>query len=87
MASYNCSDSSASAYGEGSYSTCASGSSSIGAPDTGVFGQFVGSGSFTVFIPLIVAIVVVIIATIVLRVQKRAKQATTSASPSPSQDE
>ena len=67
MATYNCSDSSSSAYGAGSYGTCAA----VGAPDTGVFQQFVSSGSFTVVAPLAAAILVVAAATAVLRLRKK----------------
>jgi hypothetical protein len=70
MANYNCSDSTNNAYGAGDYGTCTG--QSVGAPDTGVFQQFVSSGSFTILAPLVAAIVVVVIATVVLRRRKQA---------------
>jgi len=70
MANYNCSDSINDAYGAGNYGTCTG--QSVGAPDTGVFQQFVSSGSFTIVAPLIAAVVVVVIATIAVRLRKKA---------------
>jgi len=72
MATYNCEDSASSAYGAGGYGTCASATTSVGAPDTGTFQQFVSSGSFSIIAPLLVAIVVVVIATVVVRLRKKA---------------
>jgi len=71
MAVYNCSDSSNSAYGASAYGTCET--QSVGAPDTGVFSQFVNGGSFTILVPLAVAIVVVVIATIAINLRKKKK--------------
>lgn len=69
MATYNCSDSSSSAYGEGGYGTCTG--QSVGAPNTGVFGQFVDSGSFTIVAPIAAAIILVIVASLVVRRRKK----------------
>lgn len=66
MATYNCSDSPASAYGNGGYGTCLE----VGAPDTGVFQQFMSSGSFTIVAPLMAAIVVTLITTVIVRRRK-----------------
>jgi hypothetical protein len=71
MATYNCTDSNQSAYGAGSYGTCAEQTQSVGAPNTGVFQELVSSGSFTIIAPLVVAIVVVVIATITIKLKKR----------------
>jgi hypothetical protein len=72
MATYNCEDSTNNAYGAGGYGTCAEATTSVGAPNTGLFQQFTSSGSFTIIAPLVVAIVVVVIATVVLRLRKKA---------------
>jgi hypothetical protein len=72
MASYNCSDSTSSAYGEGNYGTCTE--QSVGAPNTGVFSQFMGSGTFTIVVPLAAAIVIVVVATAIVGLRKRAKR-------------
>lgn len=69
MAGYNCDSSSNSAYGAGSYSTCDG--QSVGAPNTGVFQEFIGGASFTIIAPLTVAIVVVVIATVIMKFRKR----------------
>lgn len=69
MDSYNCDNSQSSAYGAGSYGTCSS--QSVGAPNTGMFQEFVGSASFTIVAPLAAAIVVVVIATVVMKFRKR----------------
>ncbi len=68
MASYNCSDSSNSAYGAGDFGTC---EQSVGAPNTGLFGEVISSASFTIIVPLVVAIVVVVVASILVRRQKK----------------
>jgi hypothetical protein len=69
MAGYNCANSSNSAYGVSSYGTCDT--QSVGAPDTGVFQEFIGGASFSIVAPLTVAIVVVVIATVVMKIRKR----------------
>lgn len=63
MATYNCSDSTSSAYGEGGYGTC----TSVGAPNTGFFQQFIDGGSFTLIAPLAGAIMLAIVASFVVR--------------------
>jgi hypothetical protein len=70
MANYNCSDSTINAYGAGDYGTCAT-TGSVGAPNTGVFEQVLGSGTFTIIVPLAAAIVVVVIASAVMRLRKK----------------
>lgn len=70
MASYNCLESANNAYGAGDYSTCET-SQSVGAPNTGVFGQFVASGSFTILAPLVFVVVAVVIATATIQLRKR----------------
>jgi len=69
MATYNCSDSTNSAYGAGAYGTCST--QTVGAPNTGVFEQITNSGSFTLLAPLVAAIVVVVIASLVIRKQRK----------------
>lgn len=71
MATYNCTDSTSNAYGSGSYGTCAT--TAVGAPDTGFFQSLVSGGSFTIVVPLAVAIIVTAIATIVIGRRKKAK--------------
>lgn len=71
MATYNCNDSSSSAYGEGSFGTCDT-TGTIGAPNTGFFQQVVSGGSFTIIAPLAVAIIVVVIASVVVKLRKKA---------------
>lgn len=56
-ASYNCADSSNSAYGGGSYGTCAT--QTVGAPNTGVFGEVIDSAGFFLLAPIAAAIIVV----------------------------
>ena len=70
MATYNCADSSDSAYGAGNFGTCTT-TGSVGAPNTGVFEQVLGSGTFTIIVPLAAAIVVVVIASVVMRLRKK----------------
>ena len=69
MQTYNCADSSNSAYGAGSYSTCDT--QTVGAPNTGVFEQIMSGGSFTILLPVVVAIVVVVIASLIIRKQRK----------------
>jgi hypothetical protein len=69
MATYNCSDSTSNAYGEGAYGTCST--QTVGAPNTGVFEQVISSGTFTIIAPLVTAIVVVVIASLVIRRRKQ----------------
>lgn len=64
MATYNCTDSD-SAYGSGSFGTCTG--QAIGAPDTGVFEQVFSGGSFSVLLPVVVAVVLVAIAIVFAR--------------------
>jgi hypothetical protein len=73
MATYNCTDSSNSTYGASGYGTCVGQSQSVGAPNTGVFEQFLGGGSFTIIVPLAVAIVVVTIASLVVGRRKKSE--------------
>lgn len=72
MASYNCSDSTNSAYGAGGYGTCTG--QSIGAPNTGFFSQFVDSSSLTIVAPLVGAIIIVAITTVIMSIRKKRKQ-------------
>ena len=78
MANYNCSDSSNNAYGAGAYGTCTG--QSVGAPNTGIFQEFVGSGSFTIVAPLALAVIVVVIATTIIKLRNRKKTTPTDAS-------
>ena len=71
MATYNCAESTNSAYGAGDFGTCADTVQSVGAPNTGTFQQFMSSGSFTIVLPLIAAITIVVIATIVTKTRKK----------------
>lgn len=71
MATYNCTDSTNSAYGDGDFGTCADTSQSVGAPNTGLFQQVIDSGSFTIIAPLIVSIVVVVISSVIIKHRKR----------------
>lgn len=63
MATYNCADSSNSAYGANAYGTC----SNVGAPDTGLFSQIVDGGTFTIIAPLVVAFIIVAVSMLVTR--------------------
>lgn len=76
MATYNCSDSTNSAYGESSYGTCTG--QSVGAPNTGVFGQFIDGGTFTVIVPLAVAIMLSIITSVVIGVRRKRRSIATN---------
>lgn len=69
MAAYNCLDSSSSAYGAGNYGTCTE--QSVGAPDTGIFGQFIDGVSPSVIAPLAVVVLLVIITTAIIRRRSR----------------
>ncbi|GFG50781.1 LPXTG cell wall anchor domain-containing protein [Mycolicibacterium agri] len=69
MATYNCTDSTNSAYGAGSYGTCTG--QSVGAPNTGVFEQVLSGGSFTIVAPLAAAIVLVAVAAVLVRRRKK----------------
>lgn len=77
---YNCSDSANSAYGAGAYGTCettATGgtgtTTTVGAPNTGFFQQVVSGGTFSILLPIALAIVLVVISTFVVR-KKRSNQ-------------
>lgn len=70
-ATYNCNDSSNSAYGASAYGTCAAQTQSVGAPNTGTFQQLVSSGSFSIIAPLAAAIIIVIIATVITKRRKK----------------
>jgi hypothetical protein len=69
MGTYNCSDSTSSAYGAGGYGTCIG--QSVGAPNTGVFSQLISGGSFTIIAPLAVAIVVVLVVGLLVRWRRK----------------
>ncbi|MDM2096411.1 hypothetical protein PP348_20265 [Mycobacteroides abscessus] len=69
MATYNCTDSTANAYGSGGYGTCTG--QSVGAPNTGVFEQIVSGGTFTIVAPLVAAMVVAIVVYAVIRRRKK----------------
>lgn len=84
---YNCSDSANSAYGAGDYGTCeavATGgntgsgngtetTTAVGAPNTGFFQQIVSGGTFSILLPIALAIVLVVASTFIVR-KKRANQ-------------
>jgi ribose/xylose/arabinose/galactoside ABC-type transport system permease subunit len=65
MATYNCTDSTDNTYGGGSFGTCTG--QSVGAPNTGIFEQVMSGGTFTVLLPLIVAIVLTCVAALLIR--------------------
>jgi hypothetical protein len=69
MATYNCADSTNSAYGAASYGTC---TTQVGAPNTGIFQQFLAGGSFTILAPLTAAIILVLVASVVIHRRKAA---------------
>lgn len=69
MQTYNCSDSTSSAYGAGNYGTCTG--QSVGAPNTGVFGQLVDSGSFSIIVPFAVVILLSLVVTVVVGIRKK----------------
>ena len=71
MDRYNCASSSNNSYGAGSYNTCVDTTQSVGAPNTGVFEQVLGSGSFTIIVPLMAAIIVVVIASAIMQFRKK----------------
>ena len=68
MATYNCTDNTNNAYGAGAFGTCTG--QSVGAPNTGVFEQIVSSGTFTIGVPLAVAIILVVVASLIVRRRK-----------------
>jgi len=76
MASYDCNELSDATYSAGDYGTCATAVQSVGAPNTGAFGQFIGSGSFTILFPLLATIVIVVIATVIVTLRKKTKSST-----------
>ena len=81
---YNCSDSTNSAYGASNYGTCetaAGGSSNpgtqtttAGAPNTGLFQQVVSGGTFSILLPVAIAIILAIISTIIVRKKRTTNQ-------------
>lgn len=82
---YNCSDSTNSAYGASNYGTCetaADGGSSnpgtqtttAGAPNTGFFQQVVSGGTFSILLPVAIAIILAIISTIIVRKKRTTNQ-------------
>lgn len=82
---YNCQTAADSSYGAGAYGTCVTGTDGAatgttqqagypGAPNTGDFFGFVTSGSFSILLPLAVAIVLVAVATIFVARKKANKQ-------------
>ncbi len=81
-ANYNCAGASDSSYGAGSFGTCATsapaeGNTSTvqpGAPNTGEFLGFVTGGSFSIILPLVVAIALVSAASFAVIRKKRANQ-------------
>ena len=79
-ATYNCQTAPDSSYGAGAYSTCAADTKTTeqasypGAPNTGDFYGFVTSGSFSILLPLTVAVVLAAVATIVVARKKTHKQ-------------
>jgi len=54
MATYNCTNSTSSAYGSGGYGTCTG--QSVGAPNTGLFQQVISGGGITILGPLAIAV-------------------------------
>ncbi|RYF29546.1 MAG: hypothetical protein EOO17_01005 [Chloroflexi bacterium] len=83
---YNCSDSTDNTYGAGNFGTCAAdvatapgqntgaettAENSVGAPDTGTFLGLVTSGSFTIILPVAVALLITVAATIVVMRRKK----------------
>ena len=90
-ASYGCDEATDSAYGAGSFGTCASAVSSDegsqptpqqtqasttqpGAPNTGEFIGLVTSGSFSILLPLALAVIIVAAASIAVSRKKRTTQ-------------
>ena len=79
-ANYNCAGASDSSYGAGAFGTCTSESTTTtgtvqpGAPNTGEFLGLVTAGSFSIILPLIVAIVVVSAASFAVIRKKRTTQ-------------
>lgn len=86
-ATYNCSDSADNSYGAGNFGTCTTNAATpenpgtgttvengIGAPDTGTFLGLVTSGSFTIILPVALALLVSIAATVVVLRRKKANR-------------
>ena len=84
-ANYNCQTAPDSSYGAGGYGTCLTGANEAtagttqqtnypGAPNTGDFFGFVTSGSFSILLPLAVAVILVAIATVAMTRKKARKQ-------------
>ena len=74
MATYNCTDSTNSAYGSGSFGTCDSQTTTAapGAPNTGFLMQQALTGpTGLIVVPLLAAILVAIAATIIVKIRKR----------------
>lgn len=70
MATYNCADSTNNAYSSGAFGTCSG--QTVGAPNTGFFEQVISGGSFSVLLPVVVALVLVTaVVLLVLRGRKR----------------
>ncbi len=65
MANYNCTDSSNSAYGASNYGTCET--TGVGAPNTGFFEGILGGGSFSILLPLAVAVIFVVVGAFIFR--------------------
>lgn len=63
MATYNCTNSTSSAYGSGGYGTCTG--QSVGAPNTGLFQQVISGGGITILGPLVVAVILAGVVTLV----------------------
>lgn len=82
-ANYNCQGATDSSYGAGGYGTCVTGADTAtsttqqagypGAPNTGDFFGFVTSGSFSILLPLAVAIALVAVATVFVARKKTNK--------------
>lgn len=82
---YNCSDSTNSAYGASNYGTCETGTNtttpnpgtqttSVGAPNTGFFQQIISGGTFSILLPVAIAIILVVISTIIVRKKRTTNQ-------------
>lgn len=81
---YNCSDSTNSAYGASDYGTCETGATggstnpgtqtTVGAPNTGFFQQIVSGGTFSILLPVAIAIILVIISTFIVRKKRITNQ-------------
>jgi hypothetical protein len=64
MATYNCEDTTNSAYGAGSYGTCAQ---QVGAPNTGIFNELSNNQVFMIAAPIVVIVVVVAIVSMIIK--------------------